>query len=189
MKIIISESQLLEYMHIDGNEKIINNILEKIGKDGEAALSDKEKNILYQYANGVKPEFQKSTQEIPSDDTDSYPEYNEKPGQDEHLPELTLLFMDIYPESDNINIENENWFIEQEDTGESLNVQNESGIQFNIYPFSKEKDKIIINNNDFSFSYNLTKKIEDYNIMRKFVNSFKTQIFPQIIRKVKEQYL
>lgn len=181
MKIIISESQLLEYMRVDSNEKVINNILEKISKDGEAALSDEEKNILYQYANGVKPEIKKSTQEIPSD--------NEEPVQDERLPELTLLFMDIYPESDNINIGDENWNIEQENTGESLIVQNENGIHFNIYPFSKEIDKIVISNNDFSFSFNLTKNIEDYNIMRRFVDSFKTQIFPQIIRKVKEQYI
>jgi hypothetical protein len=191
MKIIISESQLLEYMRVNDNEKIINNILDKISKDGQSVLSDEEKNILLQYSRGEKisrPETKKVIPDIAIDnDDDLYSIDNIK--EIEHIPELTLLFMDIFPESENITINNEIWIIEQENSGKNLIVKNKSGIQFYIYPFSEEIDKLIIKNENFNFSFNMTKNLEGYNDMRRFVDAFKKQIFPQIIRKVKEQYI
>ena len=181
MKNIISESQLLEYSKVDDAERFINDILDKVSKDGQAALSDDEKKMLFKFSRG-----EKITPEIPANDN-SYSVFDDEPS--ENPSDLTLMFMDVFPEFDNIMVNNENWHVEQEDSSESLIVQNDNGIEFNIYPFSKEVDKLMIMNDDFSFSFNMTKKLESYNDMRRFVDSFKVQIFPQIIQKVKEQYI
>lgn len=175
LKVLIKEeySSLSEYAQVTDSEKILNNILDKLSRHGQSSLSDEERETLSKYATpNSETNINDKTEFMDVDDVS-----------------LTSMFMDEYSEYDNIIIDDENWYIEQENNGEYLLVFNDLGVEFKIYPFNKETNKIIITNNDYTFSFNLTKNIENYNDMRKFVHSFKTQILPSIIKKVKKQYI
>lgn len=87
MKIILTESQFDNLSENLGNDQMLNNILDKISKEGVGSLSDEEKNLLSQMSTG---EYEKNT----DDDENKYVDSGDEMDQEE----MMSMIQTAYPE-------------------------------------------------------------------------------------------